>query len=271
MHTNFDYSKDGVSYQLAKVLKLKDIKFLRNLNNTQFKLVVFVPHTSLEKVSQAVFNAGAGTMGEYSNCSFSTSGTGTFKGSEKSNPAVGRKNILERVDEARFEVFVDSWKLPGVITAMKQAHPYEEVAYDVYPLSNVNVDYGIGAYGKLDKPMTQKEFLDHISKSLKVKNFRFSGKVEKKLTTIAVCGGSGSEYVNDAVRLKCDAYVTADIKYHTFQESEKQILMIDAGHYETEIVSLNEIENRLTKYLYGKSNKVLKYSGSTNPVIFYNK
>jgi hypothetical protein len=233
--------------------------------------VVFVPKASLEKISEAVFDAGAGSMGEYSNCSFSTFGTGTFKGSEKSNPAVGKKNVLEKVEEARFEVFVDSWKLSDVITAMKKAHPYEEVAYDIYPLSNVNVDYGIGAFGELDKSLTQKEFLDHVSKSLRIKNFRFSGKAGMKLTRIAVCGGSGSEYVNDAVKLKCDAYVTADIKYHTFQDSEKQILLVDAGHYETEIISLNEIENRLTKYFRDKSHKVLKYKGSTNPVIFYNK
>jgi dinuclear metal center YbgI/SA1388 family protein len=271
MHTNFDYSKEGVSFQLAKALKLKNIKFLKNLNSNQFKLVVFVPRSSLEKVSKAVFNAGAGSMGEYSNCSFSTEGTGTFQGSEKSNPAIGKKNNFEKVDEARFEVFVNSWKLPAVISAMKQAHPYEEVAYDIYPLLNVNVDYGIGAYGELDRPMTQKEFLDHTSNSLKIKNFRFSGNVQKKLSRIAVCGGSGSEYVNDAIKLNCDAYVTADVKYHTFQENEKEILLVDAGHYETEIISLKEIETRLTGFLKGKSNKVFRYNGSTNPILFYNK
>lgn len=271
MHTNFDYSKDGVSFQLARSLKLKNIKFLKNLSHNQFKVVVFVPQGALEKVSSAVFNAGAGTIGEYSNCSFSVNGSGTFKGSPKTKPAVGKKNKLERVNEVRLEILVNSWKLGEVVTALKLSHPYEEVAYDVYPLSNINVDFGIGACGKLEKPMNQKDFLNHISKSLKIRNFRFSGRSDKKVNRVAVCGGSGSEYVNDAINLKCQAYVTADIKYHTFQETEKNILLIDAGHYETEIISLKEIENRLTRFLDRMPNKVFKYNGSTNPVLFYNK
>ncbi len=270
MHTNFDYTKDGVSFQLAKALKLNNIRFLKNLSDNQFKLVVFVPQNSLEKVSHAAFEAGAGKMGEYSNCSFSTAGTGTFKGSAKSNPAIGKKNITEKVNEARFEVLVNSWILNDVIAAVKKAHPYEEVAYDVYPVSISNVDYGIGAFGDLEKPMNQREFFNHISRSLKIKNFRYSGQTEKLIIRVAVCGGSGSEYSVDAIKMQCDAFVTADVKYHTFQDMEAKILMVDAGHYETEIVSLKEIEKRLNLLLKNKTNKIFKYNGSTNPVHFYN-
>ncbi|QQS35810.1 MAG: Nif3-like dinuclear metal center hexameric protein [Ignavibacteriales bacterium] len=271
MHTNFDYTKDGVSFKLAEALKLQNIRFLKNFDNNQLKLVTFVPKDSLNKVANAMFNAGAGIIGEYSSCSFLSSGTGTFKGSIKSNPAIGKKNFLEQVDEQRLEVVLDSWKLTGVIKALKSSHPYEEPAYDVYPILNGNVNYGAGAVGELSSPMNQKAFLDHVSKSLRIKNFRYSGKVTGYINKIGVCGGSGTEYISDAVSAGCDAFVTADIKYHTFQEMEKKILLIDAGHYETEIPSLKEIEKRLNRKLTGKQIKVYKYSGSTNPVIFYNK
>ena len=270
-HTNLDFTKDGVSFQLAKKLRLNNIKFLVNLPEKQIKLVVFVPGESLEKVARAIYQTGGGIIGEYTDCSYRLAGTGTFRGSKQTNPAVGNYGRLEFVDEIRLEVLVDNWKIDKVVSAMKSAHPYEEVAYDLYPLKNANINYGIGAIGKLNSPMNKKEFLGHISKCLKVKNFRYSNGTNKKINTVAVCGGSCSDLLNEALKLNADAFVTADVKYHTFQDAERKILLIDAGHYETEIHSLNEVHKRLSNFITDKRNtKVFKYSGSTNPIIFYN-
>ncbi len=270
-HTNLDFTKDGVSFQLAKKLKLTNIKFLVNLPDKQMKLVVFVPEDSVEKVTAAIHQSGGGIIGEYSNCSYRLAGTGTFRGSEKTNPAVGGTGKLEFVDEIRLEILVDQWKIEDVIRAMKLAHPYEEVAYDLYPLKNENVNYGLGAIGTLFSPMNKKDFFNHISKCLRIKNFRYSNGTNKRINTVAVCGGSCSDYLNVALKSGADAFITADVKYHSFQDAESKILLIDAGHYETEIHSLTEVQKRLSQFISDKKKtKVYKYSGSTNPIIFYN-
>lgn len=268
-HTNLDFAKNGVSFQLAKKLKLSNQKFLHNLSSNQSKIAVFVPVTHADKVAEAIHNAGAGVIGEYSNCSFRTSGKGTFKGSDKSNPNVGRKNKLEMVDEIKIEVLTDSFNLNRVINALKLAHPYEEVAYDIYPLSNENVNYGMGVIGELTDAMTESQFLNFVSKSIGTKNFRFTHGKQSKIKKVALCGGSGSDLLEKAIGSSADAFITADIKYHTFQEAESKILLIDAGHYETEIPVLDEIKKRIEKSLDNKT-KVFKYSGTTNPIVFYN-
>jgi hypothetical protein len=230
---------------------------------------VFVPLTHVDKVANAIHSAGAGIIGEYENCSFRTFGIGTFRGSEKSNPRIGKKGSLERVNEVRIEVLVNSLDLNEVISEMKKAHPYEEVAFDVYPLSNENQNYGVGVIGELQKELSENEFLKHVSKSLKVKGFRFNRGKKPRIKKIAVCGGSGSDLINDAIKNDADAFITADVKYHTFQDAEHKILMIDAGHYETEIHSLDEVKKRIEKSLTDKT-KVYKFTGTTNPIVFYN-
>lgn len=269
-HTNFDFSKGGVSFELAKVLKLKNVRFLEQQENNQFKVVTFVPRKSLDKVSEAVFNAGAGTIGEYDNCSFQIDGVGTFKGSEKSNPTIGKKGRIETVNEVRFEFIVDAWKLNSALSSLKKAHPYEEPAYDVYSLKNKNVNYGYGAFGELEKPMNEKKFLAHVKKSTKAANLKYCTSNKKSIRKVAVCGGAGIELLNAAISNNADAFVTADIKYHPYQEAVGRILLIDAGHYETEIHSLNAVQQKMKKILSDNRRiKVLKYSGSTNPVKFY--
>jgi len=268
-HTNLDFTKDGVSFQLANKLELINQKFLLNQSSNLNKLIVFVPVDSADKVAEAMHSAGAGIIGEYTNCSFRSTGTGTFKGSDKSNPSVGAKGKLEKVDEVKIEVLVNSFNLKKVIAEIKKVHPYEEVAYDVYPLANENVNYGMGVIGELKKELSEKDFLNLVSKSLRIKNFRFSNGTKSKIKKVAVCGGSGSDLLDTAIKSDADAFVTADIKYHTFQDAENQILLIDVEHYETEIHSLNEIKNRIEKSLTDKT-KVFKYSGTTNPIVFYN-
>jgi dinuclear metal center YbgI/SA1388 family protein len=268
-HTNLDFTKDGVSFQLAEKLGLSNQKFLLNQSSNLNKLIVFVPLDDADKVADAMHSVGAGKIGEYSNCSFRTNGTGTFKGSDKSKPSVGVKGKLEKVSEVKIEVLVNSFDLPRVISSMKKAHPYEEVAYDIYSLANENSNYGMGVIGDLEKELTEKEFLTHVSKSLRIDNFRFNKGAKPGIKKIAVCGGSGSDLLETAIKSKADAFVTADVKYHTFQDAENEILLIDAGHYETEIHSLNAIKNRIEKSLNDQI-KVYKFSGNANPIVFYN-
>jgi dinuclear metal center YbgI/SA1388 family protein len=269
-HTNLDYTKDGVSFILAKALKLNNVKFLDNLKSNQFKLSVFTPADALEEVAAAIFNAGGGIIGNYSGCSFRTEGTGTFKGNEKSSPSRGEKGKFEKVSEIKLEVIVDSWKLNNVTRAIKKAHPYEEAAFDIMPLQNVNNNYGAGAVGELEKPMPVSVFLEHVSKSIKAKGLRYSKGLNRPVKKVAVCGGAGIEYLNNAVSAGADAYITADIRYHSFMDAEGKILLVDAGHYETEVHVLNEVKRRLDGFVKGAGIKVLRYSGSTNPVNFYN-
>jgi dinuclear metal center YbgI/SA1388 family protein len=270
-HTNLDYTKDGVSYQLAERLGLQNIDFLLNLKSNQYKISVFVPETACEEVAEAIFSAGGGVIGEYTRCSFRTKGNGTFKCSGKTRPAIGKKEEYKFVEEVKLEVIVDRWKLNTVLSELKRIHPYEEIAYDLVPLDNPNVNFGIGAVGYLPKEYNQNDFLSYAAHKLIVKNFRYTKGKKGMIRKVAVCGGSGSEYFHEAIAKNCDAYITADIRYHTFQDAEKEILLIDAGHYETEIFSLNEIQKRINLQL--KTNKdinVYLYKGSTNPVIFYN-
>lgn len=270
-HTNLDYTTDGVSFQLAKRLNLHNIKFLNNLAENQVKVAVFVPEENLQKVAEAIHHAGGGIIGEYSNCSFRTAGTGTFKGTSASKPFIGNKGNLESVKEIKLEVIVDSWKIHKVIKEMISVHPYEEPAYDIYPLKNENTKFGIGAIGTLKSPMTKKQFLSHISKQLKIKNFRYSKGKSGRISKVAVCGGSCSEHLEKAISLDADAFVTADVKYHAFQDAENRMLFIDAGHYETEIPAIDFVQKKLKSFLANESKiKVFKYSGSTNPVNFYN-
>lgn len=272
VHTNLDFTKYGVSFQLAKKIGLKNITFLKNLQANQYKLVVFVPKSHVEKVADAIFNAGGGIIGEYSNCSFRTSGEGTFLGSHLSHPAVGLKNINEKVDEIRLEILINEWKLNEVLNALKKTHPYEEPAFDVYRLENKNVNFGAGAIGIYTEALSQDEFLHQISQKLRIKNYRFVSGASNKIRTVAVCGGSGADLISEAIFARADAFITADLKYHTFQSAAGKILLIDAGHYETEIPVLDELQKRLRMVIGKKERiKVLKFNGSTNPINIYNK
>ncbi|VAX29415.1 GTP cyclohydrolase 1 type 2 homolog YbgI [hydrothermal vent metagenome] len=269
-HTNLDFTKDGVSFELAKKLELRDIKFLANEESDQYKLVVFVPLDDLTAVSEAIFNAGGGIIGEYKKCSYQLLGEGTFEGSDNTNPHIGKKNNFETVVEVRLEVLVHSWKLNSVVRAMLSAHPYEEPAYDIYVLNNKNANYGYGAIGNLGSPMKVNEFLSHVRSKLDVEAVRFTPGSSGRIKKVAVCGGSGSDLVNNAIASGADAYITADIKYHTFQDAENKILLIDAGHYETEVQVLNIVKKKLIDLTKNMNVKVFKYSGSTNPVKFFN-
>ncbi|MGE5679775.1 MAG: Nif3-like dinuclear metal center hexameric protein [Bacillota bacterium] len=270
-HTNLDFTKDGVSFQLAKTLRLKNIKFLEYQESNQFKLVVFVPENYLKVVSEAIFNSGGGIIGEYQHCSFRSPGEGTFKGSEITNPAVGLPGIFEETKEIKLEILIDKWKLNKAVDAMLKVHPYEQPAFDIYPLANKNPNFGFGAIGQLENEMSVEEFLQYVTSSLQIQNLRYTRGTKNKINTVALCGGSGSDLISSAIAKQADAFITADIKYHTFQDAEEKILLIDAGHFETEAPALLEVKRRIEEFLSSNrsNSKVYIYSGSTNPVHFY--
>ena len=271
-HTNLDFSRGGVSFELANALGLKNLQFLLPQKGNQYKLVVFVPKENLESVSNALFESGGGIIGEYSKCSYRLEGSGTFEGSELSNPSAGTKMTFETVNEIRLEIIVDAWKLNGVLKNMIDAHPYEEPAYDLYSLGNINKNYGEGVLGELPNPLSEKDFLLHTSKTLKTPSLRYTKGKSTKIKKVAVCGGSGSGNLHTAIGADADAFITADIKYHTFQDAENKILLVDAGHYETEIFALKGVKKKIESFIKENKEKikVYKYSGSTNPVKIYN-
>jgi dinuclear metal center YbgI/SA1388 family protein len=266
-HTNLDSVQWGVNFVLAKKLGLKDVRILSPLKESLVSIVVFVPADHADAIATAMHDAGAGTFSKYDQCSFRTEGTGTFRGKAGSDPFIGTPGTTERVNEIRLETIAEQWKTGKIVAAMLKAHPYEEVAYDLIPLLNKNSEYGLGAIGTMSKKMSQTEFLRHTKKVLGLKGLKFSGK-RSSVSRVAVCGGSGSDFINDAVAQGADAMVTADLKYHTFQEFESKILLIDAGHYETERIVLPALAKKIQEIAKrnGHSGKIFITQQSTNPV-----
>ncbi len=266
-HTNLDSVQWGVNFVLAKKLGLKDVRVLAPLKESLVSIVVFVPADHAEAVAKAMHDAGAGTFTKYDQCSFRSEGTGTFRGKEGSKPFLGTPGRVEYVNEVRLETIAEQWNTGKIVSAMLKAHPYEEVAYDLIPLLNRNSEYGLGAVGTLAKKMSQTEFLRMTKKVLGLKGLKFSGK-RSSISRVAVCGGSGSEFIGEAVAQGADAMVTADLKYHTFQEFEDKLLLIDAGHYETEQIVLPALAKKIQSIAKrnGHSGKVFITQQSTNPV-----
>ncbi|MFH2003793.1 MAG: Nif3-like dinuclear metal center hexameric protein [Bacteroidota bacterium] len=245
VHTNLDFTKGGVSFALAQKLDLTNIKILKKSNNHLKKIVVFVPSEYTEKVTDAMASAGAGIIGNYEYCSYRSPGVGTFKGSIGSKPFIGKAGEIEKVDEIRLEMIVPDWKIAEVTDAISKSHPYEEPAYDIYPVENESTSYGAGTIGTLEEELTQKKFLQHVKEKLSVESIRYVVGAQEKIKTVAVCGGSGSNLFADALALKADAFVTGDVTYHLFQQAKGKILLVDAGHFETEIYVVETIVNYL--------------------------
>jgi hypothetical protein len=178
--------------------------------------------------------AGAGVIGKYDSCSFRLQGMGTFRGSAASRPVVGTPGVLEQVTETRLEMIVPVFRLDSVLKAMRSAHPYEEVAFDVYPLDNRNADLGAGAIGLLPRPMLLRRFLRYLQRSLGCRHPRYGGNPETIVRSVAVCGGSGGDLLPDAIAAEADVLVTADLRYHAYADALGRIALVDAGHFETE-------------------------------------
>ncbi|MBL0308770.1 MAG: Nif3-like dinuclear metal center hexameric protein [Bacteroidetes bacterium] len=234
IHTNLDNVLEGVNAKICEQLDLRDCRILLPKKNLLKKIFTFIPVQHHEQVSRAIFNAGAGHIGNYSETSFNSSGSGTFRGNNSSNPAVGKKGVLEKVEEIKFEAIFPAHLEQAVINALIQAHPYEEVAYDIVALENSFSKVGSGMVGSLKKPMDEMSFLKMVKKQLKTKVIRYTELRKKPIEKVAVCGGSGRFLLNQAIAANADVFITADFKYHDFFDAENKIVVADIGHYESE-------------------------------------
>jgi dinuclear metal center YbgI/SA1388 family protein len=264
LHTNLDNHAEGVNHWLCKKLGILNPEILRPMPEMLRKLVTFCPISHASQVREALFNAGAGHIGNYDSCSFNTHGDGTFRALEGSNPFVGKQGKLHTEPELRIETVFSAYFENAVISALKLAHPYEEVAYDIYSLTNLHIGIGAGMVGTLDQPVDAEEFLLQVKKNLQIGCIRHTEIKNKKVKRIAVCGGSGSFLIKDAMRCKADIYLTGDIKYHDFFIPENRMILADIGHYESEQFTKELIYTLLKKKF---TTFALFISGSnTNPV-----
>jgi dinuclear metal center YbgI/SA1388 family protein len=233
-HTNADNVRMGVNNKIAEKLGLINCKILQPKKGLLKKLVTFVPRDHAEKVRSALFKAGCGQIGNYDSCSYNLEGKGTFKANEMANPYTGKKNELHFEPETRIETIFESYKEQGVIKALQKAHPYETVAYDIYQLDNAHPELGSGLVGELPRAMEEKAFLQWVKQTFSAGMIRHTALAHQKVKKVALCGGSGSFLLKDAIAQKADVFITADFKYHQFFDTDNKIVIADIGHYETE-------------------------------------
>ncbi|MDD2303978.1 MAG: Nif3-like dinuclear metal center hexameric protein [Prolixibacteraceae bacterium] len=246
-HTNLDSVFGGVNSKICEKLELQNCQILAPMPGFLKKLVTFVPVADAEKVRNAILEAGAGHIGNYDSCSFNQDGNGTFRGNDQTNPYVGEKNQLHTEKETRIETIFPKHIQSKVIQALLQAHPYEEVAYDIYPLDNEYVQAGIGMIGELQEPIDELDFLQKVKAAFNCQVVKHTQLLGKAISRVAVCGGSGSTYLSKAMAQKADIFISGDFKYHQFFDAENQIIIADIGHYESEQFTKEVFYELLTK------------------------
>ena len=267
IHTNLDNYRFGVNHEIGNRLGLKNLKVLAPTSNSLKKLIVFCPQENTKAVSQAMFDAGAGNIGDYDECSFETSGIGGFRPNENSNPAIGEHGKREKVEEHKIEVIVSAHKLGQVLSAMNDAHPYEEVAHDIIPLDNQNQYEGAGMIGELPSPKAASDYLKEIKKAFNCGVIRHTPFVKDEIKTVAYCGGAGSFLLNAAKAKKADIYITGDFKYHEFFDAENDLIIADIGHYESEQFTPNLLLGILKKNFINFAFHLSKVN--TNPINYF--
>ena len=233
-HTNFDSVMGGVNSRIAQKIGLTDTRILRPKKRTLFKLITFVPESHAEKVRQALFDAGAGSIGNYDSCSYNLKGTGTFRGAEGTNPFSGQPGKLEFEEEIRIETIFPVNLRQKVISSLLENHPYEEVAYDIYPLDNMNPLAGSGLTGLLTAPEEELDFLHRLKEIFHCGSIRHTALLGKPVRKVALCGGSGFFLLPDAILWGADVFITGDVRYHEFFDADRKILLADIGHFESE-------------------------------------
>lgn len=263
-HTNLDNMLAGVNDMICEKLGLIRRKILSPSPGALKKLYTFVPHADAEKVRQALFDAGAGNIGNYSEASFNAAGTGTFRGNEQTNPYVGEKGVAHHEPETKIEVIFPKHLEKRILKSLFSNHPYEEVAYDIISLDNANQEIGSGMIGELDKPVDEMEFLRRISRQMKAEGIRYTALSGKPVTKVAVCGGAGSFLLKDAIRAGAEMFISADFKYHEFFDADNQIVIVDIGHFESEQYTVDIFYKILTEKF--PTFAPLKSESRTNPI-----
>jgi dinuclear metal center YbgI/SA1388 family protein len=267
IHTNLDNVLTGVNGRIAESIGLHSTEVLQPKDNILRKLVVFVPETHHELVRRSLFEAGAGSIGNYDECSFNTSGVGTFRAINGAKPFVGELNKPHFEKEMRIEVVFPYFLYEKLIAAMRKVHPYEEIAFDVFALGNNTSEFGSGIIGELQQPEEEADFLKKIAKIFQLKMLRHTPLSGKKVKKIAVCGGAGIFLLPKAINSGADVFITADVKYHDFFEADGKIILADIGHFESEQFTIDLLcEQLLQKF---PTFAVRKTKIITNPVKYY--
>lgn len=233
-HTNMDNATGGVNYRMAEKLGLTHLRFLSPKEESLLKLVTFVPTAQADKVRRALFDAGCGCIGNYDSCSYNLSGEGTFRAGEGSNPFCGNIGELHREEEVRIETILPAHLKGKAVRALLEAHPYEEPAYDLYPLENQWMQAGSGLVGELPEEMPAADFLRLVKDTFRAGCVKFNNFTGMTVRTVALCGGGGAFLLPKAIGLGADAFLTGEIKYHDYFGHDDELLMVEIGHYESE-------------------------------------
>ena len=264
VHTALDNHQEGVNKIFSDALGLVNTKILIPKQNFIRKLVTFTIPENAEEVRNALFDAGAGTIGNYENCSFNSKGIGTYMGNEHSNPQVGERFEFVQGEENKIEVTFEKHLENKILKALFKSHAYEEVAYEIYELQNQHQNIGLGMIGELKNPMNEKEFLLFAKEKMQCGGIRHSNFTGKEIKKVAVLGGAGSFAIKNAIQAGADAYLTADLKYHQFYEAENKLLLADIGHFESERYTKNYIVDYLRKKILNFA--VILSEENSNPV-----
>jgi len=268
IHTNLDnVYKQGVNQRISEQLGLTNLKILSPKKGLLKKLFTFCPSKNADEIQQAMFNAGAGHIGNYDSCSFNIEGFGTFRGGENTNPHVGKKGELHKEGETKIEVVFPAYLQGKIVSALLNAHPYEEVAYDIISLENKHLQVGSGMFGELETELDEVSFLQLLKDKMQAKCVRHTALRSKKIKKVAVCGGSGSFLLNNAIGAGADVFVTADYKYHQFFDADNQIVIADIGHYESEQFTINLLSEILSQKFANFA--VFSTERNTNPVNYF--
>ncbi|MFD2554035.1 Nif3-like dinuclear metal center hexameric protein [Sphingobacterium tabacisoli] len=267
IHTNLDNIIGGVSSKIAEKLGLRNQAILSPKSGLLKKLVVYVPRANVEDVRQALFDAGAGSIGDYDQCSYNTAGYGTFRPLSGANPAIGTVGTQERVEETKIEVVFPGPIERQIVVAMLSAHPYEEVAYHIVNLENTLQQVGSGVIGNLAEPMEANSVLHYLKERLKLNVIRHTELPNKQIERIAVCGGAGGFLLNEAKRSGADIFITADYKYHEFFDAEGDLVIADIGHFESEQFTQELLLEIIQKKFVNFA--VLLTEIDTNPIKYY--
>lgn len=246
-HTNLDNVSGGVNSKICEKLGLINCNILSPVKGQLRKLVTYIPTAHARVVQEAVFNAGAGSIGNYDSCGYTLEGTGSFRGNESSQPFVGEKAKVHFEPEIRFETVFPSILQNKVIRALLEAHPYEEVAYDIYSLENEFTLTGSGMTGELQHQTDEKEFLNLVKKIFGVRVIKHSPLLNRRIKKVAVCGGAGSFLIRQAISSHADVFLTGDLKYHQYFEAEGKLILADIGHFESEQFTKELFYELLTK------------------------
>lgn len=267
IHTNLDNVLHGVSGKMASLLGLTQTTVLGPKENTLRKLFTFAPKDKAEQVRAALFAAGAGHIGNYSECSFNADGTGTFKAGEGTNPYVGSQGVRHREPETKIEVIFPAFLEGKIVDALLKNHPYEEVAFDIVALTNHHQATGSGLVGELPEILEEKVFLQKLKDVFRLPVIRHTPLTGKPVKRVALCGGAGSFLIPNALRARADVYITADMKYHEFFDADGRMIIADIGHYESEQFTTALLQEVLEQKF--PTFAVLKTTVNTNPVQYF--